>query len=185
MVALPAGGAALDLPAMTQWVVLAWFLLAPVAAGAAGYGEPLDPGARVAFLGMGFIDTSTEGAYDGARADQTARLRLVEEAVRARFGEEGFVLVSTDPVADELARVVNPADCAGCELRLAETLGADYVVVGEVQKVSNLILSMNLVLREVPSGAMLRGLSVDFRSNTDETWLRAMRYILRYNFFKA
>jgi hypothetical protein len=81
--------------------------------------------------------------------------------------------------------VVNPADCAGCELRLAEKLGADYVVVGEVQKVSNLILSMNLVLREVPSGMMLRGLSVDFRSNTDETWLRAMRYILRYNFFKA
>jgi hypothetical protein len=185
MVALPGGGAALDFNAMTQWVALAWFLLAPAAAAAAGYGDPLDPGARVAFLGMGFVDTSTEGAYDGVRDDQTARLRLVEEAVRTRFREEGFALLPTDPVAPDLAQVVNPADCAGCELRLAEKLGADYVVVGEVQKVSNLILSMNLVLREVPSGMMLRGLSVDFRSNTDETWLRAMRYILRYNFFKA
>lgn len=159
--------------------------LAPALAAAAEYGDPLKPGARVAFLGMGFVDLSTEGAYDGVRADQSARLHLTEEAVRTRFRDEGFELLSIAPVAGDLAAVVNPADCARCDLRFGERLKADYVVVGEVQKVSNLVLSMNLVLREVPSGTMLRGISVDFRSNTDASWLRAMRYILRYNFFKA
>ena len=170
---------------MKSAIALSWFVLAPLVAFAAEYGDPLSPGARVAFLGMGFIDTSTEGAYDGERADQTARMGLVEDSVRQRFHDEGFEVLSNDPVSGDLGQVVNPANCNGCDVRLGEKLGADYVVVGEVQKVSNLILSMNLVMREVATGTMVRGLSVDFRSNTDETWLRAMRYILRYNFFKA
>jgi hypothetical protein len=68
---------------------------------------------------------------------------------------------------------------------MADRLGADYVLVGEVQKVSNLIISMNLVMRDVESGVMVRGLSVDVRSNTDESWLRGMRYILKNHFFKT
>ena len=62
-------------------------------------------------------------------------------------------------------------------------LGADYVLVGEVQKVSELILSMNLVLRSVSTGAMARGRSVDIRGNTDESWQRGIRYILQNHFF--
>ncbi|MGV8989576.1 MAG: DUF3280 domain-containing protein [Cypionkella sp.] len=145
---------------------------------------PLLPGAKVAFLGLTFIDTSTEGAYNGPRADQTARIPLLENEVRARFVQEGFTLLSNDPIAAELSNTVNPADCYGCEVRMAAKLGADYVLVGEVQKVSNLILSMNLVMRDVRTGVMVRGLSVDIRSNTDETWLRGMRYILKNHFFK-
>ena len=66
---------------------------------------------------------------------------------------------------------------------MGQKLGADYVLVGEVQKVSNLILSMNLILRETGEGKMVRGLSVDIRSNTDESWLRGIRYILKNNIF--
>jgi hypothetical protein len=170
---------------MKPGLLLAWLVVLPLAAQAAGYGDALRPGARIAFLGITFIDTSTEGAYNGVRPDQTARIGLLEDAVRARFAAEGFDLLSTDPVATELAATVNPADCYGCEVRMAAQLGADYVLVGEVQKVSNLILSMNLVMREVPQGAMIRGQSVDIRSNTDDSWLRGLNYILRYNFFKA
>ena len=102
-----------------------------------------------------------------------------------RFVDEGFILVSTEPVAGELANTVNPANCYGCELRMAAKLDADYVLVGEVQKVSNLILSMNLVLRDVATGEMVRGQSVDIRSNTDDSWLRGIRYILNNHFFKS
>ncbi|MBC7142001.1 MAG: DUF3280 domain-containing protein [Rhodobacteraceae bacterium] len=170
---------------MKPALLIVWLFVLPLAALAASYGDALRPGARVAFLGITFIDTSTEGAYDGERPDQTARIGLLEDAVRERFAAEGFEIVDNAPVADELAATVNPADCYGCEVRMAGKLGADYVLVGEVQKVSNLILSMNLVMREVESGAMIRGLSVDIRSNTDTSWLRGLNYILKYNFFKA
>ncbi len=185
MVELSNGRRALDFCPMKPGLLLAWLLFLPLAAGAAGYGDPLRPAARVAFFGITFIDTSTEGAYDGERPDQTARIGLLEAAVRDRFVAEGFELLANLPVAEDLAGTVNPADCNGCEVRMAAKLGADYVLVGEVQKVSNLILSMNLVMREVESGAMIRGQSVDIRSNTDDSWLRGLNYILKYNFFKA
>lgn len=168
---------------MSRILISLVLALWPVLAQAA-LDQPLMAGAKVAFLGITFIDTSTEGAYNGARADQTARIPLLEAAVRARFAEAGLVILSNDPVAAELANTVNPADCYGCERRMAARLGADYVLVGEVQKVSNLILAMNLVLRDVETGTMLRGMSVDIRSNTDDSWLRGMRYILKNHFFK-
>ncbi len=145
---------------------------------------PLEPGASVAFFGIHFIDTSAEGEINGPRADEAARLALLEEQVRQRFLDEGFALVDLAPVAEEMARTLNPADCNGCELRMAERLGADYALVGEVQKVSNLILSMNLALTEVDGERLVRMLAVDVRGNTDDSWLRGGRYILNNHVFR-
>ncbi len=169
---------------MTRLVLALLLGVLPLAALSQGYGEPLKAGAKVAFLGLGFVDTSTEGAYDGERADQTARLAMLTDYVRDRLSEEGFDILSNEPEAERIAQATNVANCYGCDLRIGTALGADYVVVGEVQKVSNLILSMNLVMRALPEGQMVRGLSVDIRSNTDESWLRGMRYILNNNFFR-
>ena len=46
-------------------------------------------------------------------------------------------------------------------------------------KVSNLILNMNLVLKDVPTGAVLSGGSVDIRGNVDESWRRGLDRLLR------
>lgn len=159
--------------------LLATGLLSPALAQA-----EFGPGARVAFLGITFIDTSTEGAYFGQKPEEQARITLLQDTVRDRFVEEGLVLVDLGPVADRLANTVNPAKCYGCDIRMGRKVGADFVLVGEVQKVSNLILSMNLVLRDTETERMARGLSVDIRSNTDDSWLRGIRYILNNNIFK-
>ncbi|MGX5664332.1 DUF3280 domain-containing protein [Rhizobium daejeonense] len=166
-------------------ILLSLILILMPALALSNLDKPLKPDAKIAFLGITFIDTSTEGAYNGERPDQTARIRLLEDTTRKRFVEKGFIVLDNDPIAEELANTVNPADCYGCELRMAERLGADYVLVGEVQKVSNLILSINLVLREVKTGEALRALAVDIRSNTDVSWLRGLDYILKNHFFKS
>ena len=140
-------------------------------------------GRTAAFFGLTFLDTSHEGELRGTRPDELARVELVEDFVRERLAAEGLELVDLAPVADELERVLNPASCNGCDIRMAEALGADYAVVGEVQKVSNLILSMNLYVRDVETGRPVEGLAVDIRGNTDESWLRGMRYILDRHFF--
>ncbi|AWI60934.1 DUF3280 domain-containing protein [Sinorhizobium fredii] len=168
-----------------QRILIALVLALLPALALAAPDKPLMPGAKLAFLGLTFIDLSTEGAYNGVRADEAARIELLKSATRDRFVEEGFVILSNDPVATELAATVNPADCYGCDVRMAARLGADYVLVGEVRKVSNLVLSINLVLRDARSGERLRGLAVDIRSNTDDSWLRGMRYILKNHFFKS
>jgi len=139
---------------------------------------------KLAFLGLTFIDTSTEGAYNGVRADESARLILLEDLISARFIEEGMTLLDLAPISEQLENTTNPANCYGCEVRMARKLNADLVVVGVVQKVSNLIIAMNLVMRDVQSGEVVRGRSVEVRSNTDKSWLRGMRYILKTAFFK-
>ena len=157
------------------------FMLSSLPVGAQAL---LKPGSTVAFLGLTFLDTSTEGAYFGARDDEAARLLLIEDEIEARFKAEGFDLLDLAPIQEELDNTVNPSNCYGCEVRMAAKIDADYVLVGVVQKVSNLILAMNLVMRDVGTGDIVRGRVVDIRSNTDESWLRGMRYILKNTFFR-
>ncbi len=58
--------------------------------------------------------------------------------------------------------------CGGCDLKLAGQLGADLEITGMVQKVSNLIINLNIYLRDVKTGNMITVASADMRGNTDE-----------------
>ncbi|MCR8548373.1 DUF3280 domain-containing protein [Salipiger sp. P9] len=138
----------------------------------------------VAFFGITLLDSSLQTAELGQDPAELARLAMLEEQVRARFTEEGYALADLTPVAKERDRIVNPAKCYGCDTRMAAKLGADYALVGEVQKVSNLILTMNLQMRSAATGQMVKGRVVDIRGNTDESWTRGMRYILNNTFFR-
>lgn len=144
---------------------------------------PVPVDSKLAFFGLTFLDTSTEGDIMGENRDETRRVEMLETMVLERFREEGYRFLSTGPVQDQLDRIVNPAKCYGCDQRMGAELGADYVLVGEVQKVSNLILAMNLQLRAVGDGMLAAGRSVEIRSNTDDSWRRGMRYLLKNAIF--
>lgn len=139
---------------------------------------------RVAFFGLTLLDSSLQTSVAGDDPAARARLAMLEEIVAARFKQEGFVLVDLEPARAKIERRVNMAKCYGCDTRIAAELGADYALVGEVQKVSNLILTMNLQMRSARTGEMVRGGVVDIRGNTDESWTRGMRYILKNRIFK-
>jgi hypothetical protein len=53
------------------------------------------------------------------------------------------------------------------------------VAWGTVQKVSNLILNINLYTEDVRREKLIFGKSVDIRGNTDESWRRGLDYMLR------
>ena len=48
-----------------------------------------------------------------------------------------------------------------------------------VQKVSNLILNVNIRIRDVRTDLVVVNKSVDIRSNTDESWTRGINYMVR------
>lgn len=165
-----------------RWALLLVALI--LGCGGAAAAADLWQGRTAAFFGVTYLDTSIEGEINGPRADETARVVLIQDELAAALKAHGLTLLDLAPVAEKLARIRNPADCNGCEVRMAATLGADYAVVSEVQKVSNLIQSMNVVVRDAETGQVVRAFSVDLRGNTDEAWLRAMRYILEHGIFK-
>lgn len=139
---------------------------------------------NTAFFGLHFIDLSTEGAMNGVRADETTRVEMAAGVVADDMAARGFTLVPLDQVTTELEKVTNPAACNGCDVKMARELGADYALTGEVRKVSNLILSFSLHLRDAQSGNTLRTGTVDIRGNTDESWQRGMRYLLKNIIFR-
>ena len=48
-----------------------------------------------------------------------------------------------------------------------------------VQKVSNLILIMTIVVRDVHTGRLVTAMNADMRGDTDETWSRVTSYLIR------
>ena len=125
------------------------------------------------------IDTSLEGAVRGARADEQERLARVSDQLRELLrGSCRFSLVDLTPIAGE-AQASNLQACGGCDMRLARRIGAELSITGTVQKVSNLILNMNIYVRDVSTGATIAAMSADMRGNTEESWSRTLHWLVR------
>jgi hypothetical protein len=133
----------------------------------------------VAVFDFELIDTSLEGEINGARADEQARLSHLSDQLRQRLRESGrFSLVNIKPIESE-ARASNLQACGGCDTQLAKRIGAELAITGTVQKVSNLILNMNIYVRDASSGATVTAMSADMRGNTDESWSRTLDWLIR------
>jgi hypothetical protein len=133
----------------------------------------------VAVFNFELIDTSLEGAVRGARADEQERLARVSDQLRELVRDScRFSLVDLTPIAGE-AQASNLQACGGCDLRLARRIGAELSITGTVQKVSNLILNMNIYVRDASTGATIAAMSADMRGNTDESWSRTLNWLAR------
>jgi hypothetical protein len=134
---------------------------------------------RTAVFDMEFRDTSLQGQVSGLNAGEQQRLAMLTMRLRdALAGSGRYDVVDIGPVR-EAALASNLQNCGGCERRLASELGAELAVTGVVQKVSNLILNINIYVRDVATGKLVEGYSADIRSNTDESWLRGLNWILK------
>lgn len=134
---------------------------------------------KVAVFDFELIDTSLEGEKNGPQADEQARLLQVGDQLRSGLTDSGkFLMVDITPLKSE-ARGSNLQACGGCDVKFARQLGADLAITGEVRKISTLILNMSVYVRDAHTGNLVAAMNADFRGNTDESWSRAMSYLLR------
>ena len=134
---------------------------------------------KVAVFDFELLDTSLQGETDGPRADEQARLLRAGDQLRKGLAESGKYIVLDIAPVNAAAHGSNLQACGGCDVQYAQQLGADLAITGVVQKVSNLILNMNVYLRNARTGRLVKSMSADFRGNTDESWSRAASYLLR------
>ena len=129
----------------------------------------------IAILDFELIDDQHELA---PATSEYQRLAVIREQLQQAFtANQLYRVVDTAPaqalIAQSRARTAL-RDCNGCELDIAQALQADRVLLGWVQKVSNLILNINIQIEDAATGAILLNKSVDLRGNTDETWRRGV-----------
>jgi len=111
------------------------------------------------------------------------RLRAIRDQLQAEFAKSHlYYVVDLGPASELIKKYQSETQlhkCNGCELEIARSLHADRVLIGWVQKVSNLILNINIRIEDAATGAVLLTKSVDLRGNTDETWRRGVSYLVR------
>jgi Protein of unknown function (DUF2380) len=134
---------------------------------------------KVAVFDFELVDTSLQGEVNGPRTDEQDRLTRVGDQLRKALTESGKFHLLDISAVNAAAHGSNLQACGGCDVQYAQRLGADLVITGVVQKVSNLILNINIYLRDVHTGRLLTLASADMRGNTDESWSRAMSYLVR------
>jgi Protein of unknown function (DUF2380) len=134
---------------------------------------------KLAVFDFEMIDSSLQGEVNGPRTDEQERLMRVGDQVRKSLADSRkFAVIDIAPV-NAAAHASNLQACGGCDIRLAEELGADLAMTGVVQKVSNLIVNITIFLRDVHTGKLVAAASTDMRGNTDESWTRATSYLVR------
>lgn len=153
---------------------------------AAWPGSAAEEALPLAVFDFELIDTSLEGEVSGPREDEQKRLGLISDLLRKMLADSGrYEIVDVTPAAAKIQDAGYIHGCNGCDAKIAGELGAERALTGTVQKVSNLILNINLYERDVASGELLRAMSVDIRSNTDKSWSRGVSYLVRNRILKG
>lgn len=154
-------------------VAVSFLLAAPAPLASAD-----DPKA-VALLGVMLINDN-EGLEPTSDAER-ARIASIEKQFRSMLEESGkYKFVEMAPEVKAKIDGGSPiGTCGGCEVGYGKELKADTVAWVQVQKVSNLILNMNVYMGDVASNKMTFVHSVDIRGNSDESWTRSMKYLVK------
>ena len=132
---------------------------------------------RVAFFGFQLINTSLQSTAP----EEAQRIRSLDDTFQRKLNASGrFQLIAIPHDLDDAIAAASIANCNGCERDFALKAGADLAAWGTVQKVSNLILNINVYIEDAKAKKMLFVKSVDIRGNTDESWQRGLDYLLRH-----
>ncbi|SFV27046.1 DUF3280 domain-containing protein [Hyphomicrobium facile] len=134
---------------------------------------------RIAFLGIQ-MQNDNEG-YEPTSDAERNRMRLVSAAFKKMLADSGkytFVSVpATEQQKIEAGQAVGV--CGGCEFDYGRNLNVERVAWIRVQKISNLILNLNVYIADVPNQRIGFVHSVDLRNNTDESWIRGIHYLVQ------
>ena len=135
----------------------------------------------LAVIGFELVDDHP----DTARAAQLmGRLAAIKQQLEQGLQARGIYRVLDTGLATDLIQAQRERHeflyrCNACLTEIGQRLGTRLVAVGWVQRVSELILNINVSVRDAQTDAEVLSKSVDLRGNTDETWARGVNFMLR------
>jgi Protein of unknown function (DUF2380) len=167
--------------ALAAWGFAALLIVGPLALGArlAAADAPAERAKSVALLNVQFVNDHED--LEPTTAAERARLGLIASLFKAKLEASGRYTFVSIP-ADAAARISAGPEvgaCGGCEFGYGKELGADNVAWIVVQKVSDLILNINVYMADVAARKLAFVHSVDIRGDTDESWSHGITYLVK------
>jgi hypothetical protein len=143
---------------------------------------PLTPAAaapqKLMVFNFYFDNTSLEPTTPA----ETARLKMISNKLRADLEASKLYDVVPGKVADSIS-VPQVGKCSDDQLAAARKAGVALAGCPWIQKVSNLILNLNIVIQNAKTGQYVKGGSVDIRGNTDDSWEHGLNFLLQEHVF--
>lgn len=139
---------------------------------------------KTAVLPFDMRDASQDGEYvPQFKPADLARLKLVADELKTLMTKDGrYEVMDLTPWAADIDKAHPFSKCDGCDLEIGQKAGADLAVMGYVDKLSDALISLQIFVRDVKSGEMVKTMSAEIRGNTDELWLHGIRYLWRNRF---
>lgn len=142
---------------------------------------PAGPLRSLAVLDFELVDEQNNPL---TKAAQVLRLAQATQQIQRELAERGLYRVLDPSPSADLQRKLRDQQaflyrCDDCAEQVGLLLGADLVMATWVQKVSELILNVNVQIYDVKAQQVLLSKSVDMRGNDDTSWTRAVRYLVR------
>lgn len=156
--------------------VLIW----PFFFAANGVAEPQQR-IKLAVFDIELDDFSTGGPIAGESAAETARLSRMTELARQLLAQSGiFEIVDVGSSENEMVKAHWLRKCNGCETEAARALGADMAFIGFYRKISVMEQYLEIRIRDARSGELVHVSQTDLRGETDESWSRALKFLIEF-----
>ncbi len=165
--------------ALAAWGVAAFLIVGSVGASSIAAAAPDGPVKSIALLNVEFLNDHED--LEPTTSAERARLTSIASLFKAKLEASGryrFVSIPADAAA-KIAAGPEIGACGGCEFNYGKELGADYAAWIVIQKVSDLILNINVYIGDVAARKLTFVHSVDIRGDTDESWTRGLTYLLK------
>jgi hypothetical protein len=157
---------------------------APAAQPPAQQASPAIPEAALRSLVVLEFELVDEQNNPLTKAAQEVRLRNAGLQLQQELAERRLYRVVDPAPTAQLQRDLRLQQeylyrCDDCAAQVGQLAKADLVMQTWVQKVSELILNLNVQIYDVAAGKVVFTKSVDMRGNDDVSWSRAVRFLVR------
>ncbi len=137
---------------------------------------------KLAVFDMELDDFSAGGPLAGESPAETERLQRMNRLVRDLLARSGlFEIVDASSSSHPMAKDHWLRKCNGCEADAARELGAEMSFIGFFRKISVMEQNLEFRIRDAKTGALVNVSQTDLRNETDESWSRALKFLIRYS----
>ena len=130
---------------------------------------------KIAVFDFELDDRSAAGGMIGPDAIDAENLKKATEEARKRLAASGrYTVVETGPVAGQPISAGGIQGCNGCEAAFARKLGADQSIYGVFARVSRTEYTLQIIVRDAQTGAVLSNAFSGLRMGANYAWPRAV-----------
>jgi len=140
--------------------------------------EAADP-VKIAVFDFELNDASAGIGIIGQDAIDTESLRESTEQARRMLSASGrYRILDTSSVAGEVISVGGIQHCNGCDGPLARKLGAEQSMVGVVTRVNRTEYTLQILVRDAESGAVVSNDFSGLRMGANYAWPRGVKWLM-------